>query len=215
MLIYAAYRFGGYFGLMLLFCALASGFCVLLYLLGWLAGGDRKVIMLDALMGWLFGTVGFALRPQMVGSLFSILVLVLIELGRRHNYRWLWGLPPLFALWVNCHPSQILGLIVLAAYWAFPGRIFVSDRRFQSRWNAANGGVLADLGAFGSHVAGEPDWIEFAALSVEPALSSDHCLWRKSANGAQWTCRTRAAWQCLQWLVSFSSWCCCAARSCT
>jgi hypothetical protein len=117
VLLYATWRSGGYGGLMLLLCALTSAFCGLLYVLGWLAGGNPKVAFLGALCGWLFGTIGFALRPHLFGYLFLILELVLLQLSQSHHRRWLWGVPPLFALWVNCHPSHVLGLLVLAAYW--------------------------------------------------------------------------------------------------
>jgi len=43
--------------------------------------------------------------------------LLVLEAAAR-NRRWLWLLPPLFAVWVNCHGSNFFGMAVLIAYWA-------------------------------------------------------------------------------------------------
>jgi hypothetical protein len=65
---------------------------------------------------WLFATIGLAIRPQMIGYLFLVFELSLIHLGRTRNPRWLLGLPLLFAVWVNCHGSFLLGLIVAGIF---------------------------------------------------------------------------------------------------
>jgi hypothetical protein len=114
LLIYGAYRFGGYSGLMLWLCFFTSALLIAGYYLCSLYSGNAKVAFLGALAIWLFGTVGFALRPQMVGYLLLVVELILLHLGRTRNPRWLFGLPPLFAVWVNCHGSFFLGLILIA-----------------------------------------------------------------------------------------------------
>jgi hypothetical protein len=84
---------------------------------------------------WLFSTVGFAVRPQMIGYLLLIAELVLIHLGRTRDPRWFFSLPILFALWINCHASFILGIILAAVI------LFTSLFSFQAgcltaqRWN--------------------------------------------------------------------------------
>jgi hypothetical protein len=65
---------------------------------------------------WLFATVGLAIRPQMIGYLLLIVELLLILLGRTRSKRWFFALPPLFAIWVNCHGSFIFGLLVGAIF---------------------------------------------------------------------------------------------------
>ena len=111
--IYAAYHWYGYSGLMLWFETLAALFLVLVYLLSWLYSGNAKVSLLGGLIGWFFGTVGLAIRPLLIGHVFLVLELLLLELGRTRDRRWLWGLPPLFAVWVNCHASCSFGMMIL------------------------------------------------------------------------------------------------------
>lgn len=110
--IYAGYRFGGNSGLMLWLCVMTSVLLVAGYGLCWLYSQNSKVAFVGALTIWLFGTIGLAVRPQMIGYLLLIVELLIIQLGRTRNPRWFWGLPPLFALWVNCHGSFVLGLVI-------------------------------------------------------------------------------------------------------
>jgi hypothetical protein len=109
---YLAYRWGGYSGLMVWFCLLTAGLLMAGYGLCSLYSGNAKVGFLGALIVWLFGTVGFSMRPQLIGYLLLIAELLLIRLGRTRNPRWFLWLPMLFAVWVNCHGSFFLGLVV-------------------------------------------------------------------------------------------------------
>jgi len=52
----------------------------------------------------------------MIGYFLLIVELLLIHMGRTRNPRWFLGLPPLFALWVNCHGSFFLGLLVAGVF---------------------------------------------------------------------------------------------------
>jgi hypothetical protein len=116
VLIYSAYRLGGYRGMMLWLSGLASLLFVLLYVYCSLYSGNPKVSLLGGLMGLFFGTVGLAIRPLLLGYLFLIVELLLIHLGRTHSRRWLCGLPALFLIWANCHGSYSLGLLVLGLF---------------------------------------------------------------------------------------------------
>jgi hypothetical protein len=113
LLIYGAYRLGGYSGMMLWFCLSASLIFVLLYVLCSLYSGNVKLSLLGGLIGWFFGTIGLTIRPQILGYLFLVLELLVLQFGRGRGRRWFWLLPPLFALWVNCHGSYLLGIVVL------------------------------------------------------------------------------------------------------
>jgi hypothetical protein len=113
--LYGAYHFGGYTGLMLSFCLLASLLVVAGYTLCALYSGNLKVAFLGGLITWLFATIGLSIRPQIIGYLFLVCELLVIYLGRSRNSRWFFALPPMFAIWVNCHGSFFLGLIVLGA----------------------------------------------------------------------------------------------------
>jgi hypothetical protein len=113
LMIYGCYRMGGYVGVMLWLFVVTSAVVVGIYVLCALHSGDHLAGLIGAAVGWFFGTVAFAARPALLGYLFLVLELLLLELGRTRSRRWLWGLPPLFALWVNCHGSFFLGLAVL------------------------------------------------------------------------------------------------------
>ena len=112
--IYAAYAFRGYTGLMLWEAGLTAAILVAGFYLCSLYSGTPKLGFLGALAIWFFGTIGFSVRPQMLGYLLLVLELLLLHLGRTRSRRWFLLLPPLFAVWVNCHGSFMLGLLILA-----------------------------------------------------------------------------------------------------
>jgi hypothetical protein len=116
VLIYGAYRTGGYTGLMLWLCFFTSALLIAGYGLCWVYSGNAKVGFLGAMVIWLFATIGLAIRPQMIGYLLLVFELLLIHLGRTRNPRWFLGLPLLFAVWVNCHGSFLLGLILAGIF---------------------------------------------------------------------------------------------------
>jgi hypothetical protein len=114
--IYAAYHFGGYTGLMLWLCVFASAFLVAQYVLCSLYSGNAKVALLGGFVAWMFSTIGLAIRPQLIGYLLLTLELLIVHLARTRSPRWFWCLPPLFAVWVNCHGSFFFGLAVLGVF---------------------------------------------------------------------------------------------------
>jgi hypothetical protein len=114
--IFAAYRFGGYSGVMVWFSALTALLLVLVYALCYRQYGSGMVAFLGGLCAWLFAIPSLAVRPLLPGHVFLVVELLLLEAGIR-NRRYLWALPPLFAVWVNCHGSYFFGLGVLGVYW--------------------------------------------------------------------------------------------------
>jgi hypothetical protein len=114
--IYAAYNAGGYSGLMLWLCIFTSALLIAGYGLCSLYSGNAKVSFAGALIIWLFSTAGLAIRPHMVGYLFLTVELILIHIGRTRSPRWFFALVPLFALWINCHGSFFLGMLVAGVY---------------------------------------------------------------------------------------------------
>jgi hypothetical protein len=113
--IYAVFHFGGYTGLMLWLCVIASLVALAGYALCWLHSGSGRVAFLGALGIWFFATIGFSIRPELLGHFFLICELLIISLGRIRSARWFFLLPPLFAVWVNCHGSFFFGIAVIAA----------------------------------------------------------------------------------------------------
>lgn len=113
-LIFIAYRLGGYSGLMLWLCLAASAILIAGYALCSIYSGNAKVAFAGALLIWLFATIGFSIRPQMIGYFLLIVELLLVHFGRTRDRRWFFLLPPLFVLWVNLHGSFSLGLTIAA-----------------------------------------------------------------------------------------------------
>jgi hypothetical protein len=114
--IYGAYLWGGYAGLMTWLMVFGSLPFVLVYVLAYRGTGNTLMAFLGAVCAWFFGTVGLATRPHLVGFTFLAAELLLLQLAAR-NRRWLWLLPPVFAIWVNCHGSFFFGMGVLGVYW--------------------------------------------------------------------------------------------------
>ena len=60
----------------------------------------------------------FTLRPQMLGYIFLMVALIILEQFRQGHQRTLWLLPVLFLIWVNTHGTFVLGFFVMGVYWA-------------------------------------------------------------------------------------------------
>ncbi len=141
--IFGAWHPGGYTGLMLWLCSFTAVLLIAGYALCSIYSANAKVGFLGALVIWFFATSGLAIRPQMVGYLLLTIELVLVHLGRTRDPRWFLFLPPLLAIWVNCHGSFFLGIVVatvflLCSFFDFQVGSLVSvrwDRRSQ-QWMA-------------------------------------------------------------------------------
>jgi hypothetical protein len=112
--IYLAYRLGGYQGLQLWLCTLASAITGLVYALCYRYCGSANIALLGGFLAFFFGTIGFAVRPQLIGYAFLALELLLLERAWSGRPGVLWWLPPLFVVWVNCHGSWALGIGIFA-----------------------------------------------------------------------------------------------------
>lgn len=114
--IYAAYLWGGYSGLMLWLCLLTAALMCAAYLLCSLYSGNPKVAFLGAMTVWFFAGIALTIRPQLIAYVLLVAELIFIHLGRTGNPRWFFFLPPLFAVWINCHGSFILGIVVVGVF---------------------------------------------------------------------------------------------------
>jgi len=117
LMMYGVYAAAGYRGLMLWLAVLASAIFILVYVRCWRQCHNPLLAFLGGMFAWLFGTVGLAVRPLIFGYCFLAVELLLVELALSGKRRCLWFLPPLFALWANCHGSYYFGLAVLGVYW--------------------------------------------------------------------------------------------------
>ena len=77
----------------------------------------------------------FTMRPQLLGYIFLMITLIALELFKQGRLKSLWFLPFLFLLWVNVHSSFVLGLVVLACYWAGGQTNFQWGNLIAERWD--------------------------------------------------------------------------------
>lgn len=141
--IYGAWKLGGYTGLMVWFCIVASLLIIGAYLLSTLYSGNCKVAFLGGVTVWLFSTIGLEIRPHMIGYLLLICELIIIQLGRTRSSRWFLALSPLFALWINFHSSFFFGLVVLGVILLFSFIEFESGLLVSRRWPRERSMMLA------------------------------------------------------------------------
>ena len=81
------------------------------------AGGNLRWAALATLAAAALGISNWNVRPQTISFLFFALTLYTLErhAAKRLDARWLWLLPPLFALWANAHGGFVFGLALLGA----------------------------------------------------------------------------------------------------
>jgi hypothetical protein len=111
-------RLGGLEALQVLLLALSGLLALLVYYYAYLRSRNWKAafaacfITLSLAMGF------FTLRPQILGYLCLLTVLICLEKYRQGNTRVLWIVPLIFLVWVNAHATFIFGLFALGAFWA-------------------------------------------------------------------------------------------------
>ena len=106
----------GKFGLQALdgfLIALGALIVIAIYYYASLCAGNSKAGFVSAFVLCLFAIGNFNLRPQMLGYLFLVITLIVLEKFRQGHPRFLYLLPPLFLVWINTHGSWIIGLGVI------------------------------------------------------------------------------------------------------
>jgi hypothetical protein len=102
-------RMGGLRGLDAVAVGMTALLMLALYAFGSLRSGNSKAGFLAVALQ--LGFIGaFSLRPQLLGILFLVLTLIVLERFRQTQSKWIWLLPPLFLVWINTHGSWIIGL---------------------------------------------------------------------------------------------------------
>jgi len=133
LFLYAIFHFFGYAGLQLWLGLAASAIVVLSYALCYRYCGDATVAALGGFLTFFFGSIGFSIRPQVIGYLFLVVELLLLQRAFSGKPRTLWCMPALFAVWVNCHGSYPLGLgifVAAVACWCWRYRCVGRHVRF-------------------------------------------------------------------------------------
>jgi hypothetical protein len=107
---------GGLRGLDFSLIAMGSAIIIALYFLATM-GSNSKAGFLSAGLLCPLTWASLSLRPQMLGYLFLIVTLIVLELFRQGKKRAIWILPPLLLIWVNAHGFWIIGLGTIFVYW--------------------------------------------------------------------------------------------------
>ena len=111
-------RIGGVRGLDALLIVLGGGILIALYVLGTVRSGKSKAAFLAVALLCPLAFPSFTLRSQMLGYMFLVLTLTILELFRQGRRRGaIWALPPLLLVWVNTHGSWIVGIGAILMYW--------------------------------------------------------------------------------------------------
>jgi len=132
----AVYRVGGLRGLGALLIILGSLFALALYYFTSMRCGNPKAGFLATAV-LLNLTNFFNLRPQMLGYVFLIFALILLERFRLGKRRTIWLLPLLMLAWINTHGSWVIGLGTIAAYLACGLVSFRMGNMETKRWTVA------------------------------------------------------------------------------
>ncbi len=118
----------------LLLVAVSAVLTLLLYYYATMRCGNSKAAFVAC--ATLVPTLGafFTLRPQLLGAVFLVFTLIVLEWFRRGNEKALWFLPPLFLIWVNTHGSFVFGFFVLGVTWLSGQVEFSVGGLFAERW---------------------------------------------------------------------------------
>lgn len=138
VLLAISYRLGGLRGLEAQDLILGSAILIALYTLCAIRSGNSKAAFVATGTVFLLASVSFNLRPQMLGYLFLILTLIVLERYRQGHHRGVWLLPPLMLVWVNSHGSWIIGLGFIGVYLASGLMDFRSGDLVTRRWDPSD-----------------------------------------------------------------------------
>ncbi|MDD5290272.1 MAG: hypothetical protein PHT40_03715 [Patescibacteria group bacterium] len=110
-------KMAGWNGLSLFFIALNLGAFIFLFLAGQKLA-DWKLFLLFCLPAIPLLASRPEIRPEAISYFFSALVFyLLIKFKESGQQKWLWFLPPIFLIWVNCHIYFFFGLFLMGAFW--------------------------------------------------------------------------------------------------
>lgn len=135
VIIALAARFG-YSGLAVLQFIWASSLTVLTFYFSFLRSKNVKAAFLATVFALVMFGAFFTLRPQVLGYIFMLIMLVGLERYRQGLSRSLWWLPALFLIWVNTHGTFFLGLGVFGIYWLTGLATFNYGGIYAEKWTS-------------------------------------------------------------------------------
>ena len=114
ILLWPLYRVLGLAGLAVLLAVVVTISFVLVYVQ---CDGKPFVAAFVTLIGAVASSVIWAVRPQIVSLLLAAIVAFLLSRYKRSGSTiWLWPLPLLVALWVNCHGGFVIAFLLMGCY---------------------------------------------------------------------------------------------------
>ncbi len=114
VLLWPVYRVLGLGGLALLLAGLVTAS---FWLVHRQCAGRPFVAAFAVLLAAVVSSVIWSVRPQMVSFLLAAGVAFLLDRYKRSgNPRWLWALPALVLVWVNCHGGFVVAFILMGCY---------------------------------------------------------------------------------------------------
>lgn len=132
-----AYRLGGLRGMDILLISLTSIFVLLLYYFAWLRCRNSKAAFVGTVLMMPLAALCFTVQPRLMGYIFLLITLILLERYRQGEQKHLWALPLIFLLWVNTHGSFLLGLFIVILYWLSGLKKVESGRLTSTLWQPA------------------------------------------------------------------------------
>jgi hypothetical protein len=132
-----AYRLGEFRGLDVLLITLTSVIVLMIYYFAWLRCRNSKAAFFTTFLMLPIAALCFTLRPQLLGYIFLLATLILLERFRQGDQKQLWLLPAIFLLWVNIHGTFFFGFMVLGLYWLSGLTEFSSGGICAVRWKPA------------------------------------------------------------------------------
>ena len=114
----AADRAGGISGLAILYASLTVILVLLLLFYAYERSRSGKAAFVACALLLPLAVVSFTMRPQLLGYIFLLVTLILLERFRQGRQKSLWILPLVFLLWINTHGTFAFGFAVLVLYWA-------------------------------------------------------------------------------------------------
>ena len=132
---YLAWKAWGLQGIFLLMIFLIEATLLGTFWLASMVSGNVKAAFLASWVAVLLPTVSFGPRTLLFGWIFLVLLLALLWRYKEEGKDHLWWIPLLFLVWVNCHGSWLIGMIVLAAYIAGGLFSFSEGMVSATRWS--------------------------------------------------------------------------------
>jgi hypothetical protein len=118
LVFYGGYRIGGFRGVFVVYTAAICLLMVGVFRLCTRQNNDPLVAAIATFGGGLLAMVGFGPRMHVMGWLCFVAVFAILHVFRyTRTPAYLWLMPLLFCIWINCHASWIVGLFVFFLFF--------------------------------------------------------------------------------------------------